>query len=169
MLTIPGTLVLAAALAGAQAPPSKPPAPPSPAAEPLPVAKPGAPQAPDATASAPTPPAYSYNPENRRDPFVSLLAASDPRSSSVRPPGVAGMLIAEVRVKGIIRDRSGFIAMIQGPDTKTFTVRTGERLFDGSIKAITADSVVFSQDVNDPLSVVKQREVRVPVRPDGRG
>jgi Tfp pilus assembly protein PilP len=167
MLTIPGTLVLVVAMAGAPAPPQGKPAAP-PAAQ-QPAAKPGAPAAPPPADPAPPPPSYSYNPENRRDPFVSLLAASDPRSAAVRPPGVAGMLISEVRVKGILRDRTGFIAMIQGPETKTFTVRAGEKLFDGSIKAITADSVVFSQDVNDPLSVVKQREVRVLVRPDGRG
>jgi hypothetical protein len=40
---------------------------------------------------------------------------------------------------------------------------------DGSVKAITNDSVVFAQDVNDPLSMVKQKEVRKTVRPaDGR-
>ena len=74
------------------------------------------------------------------------------------------MLIAEASVKGIVRDRSGFIAMIQGTGTKTFIVRAGEKLMDGSVKAITADSVVFLQDVNDPLSMVKQKEVRKPVR-----
>jgi len=41
---------------------------------------------------------------------------------------------------------------------------------DGSVKAITHEQVVFSQDVNDPLSLVKQREVAKPVRPaEGRG
>ena len=74
------------------------------------------------------------------------------------------MLIAEASVKGIVRDRSGFIAMIQGTGTKTFIVRPGEKLMDGSVKAIAADSVVFLQDVNDPLSMVKQKEVRKPVR-----
>ena len=54
--------------------------------------------------------------------------------------------------------------MIQGPDTKTFIVRSGEKLMDGTVKAITADSVVFSQDVNDPLSLVKQKEVRKSLR-----
>ena len=108
---------------------------------------------------------YSYDPAGRRDPFVSLLArGSDPRSSSARPAGLPGLLIAEVAVKGIVRDRSGFIAMIQGPSTKTFIVRTGEKLLDGSVKAITADAVVFSQDVNDPLSMVKEKEVRKTVR-----
>ena len=79
-------------------------------------------------------------------------------------PGLPGLLIAEVTVKGIVRDRSGFIAMMQGTGTKTYIVRAGEKLMDGTVKAITADSVVFSQDVNDPLSLVKQREVRKTVR-----
>jgi hypothetical protein len=50
--------------------------------------------------------------------------------------------------------------MIAGPDNKTHIVHQNDKLFDGSVKAITADSVIFSQNVNDPLSLVKQREVR---------
>lgn len=127
-------------------------------------------------APAPPPPAeapaYTYSPEGRRDPFVSLLArGSDPGSAANRPPGVPGLLINEVVVKGIVRDRSGFIGMIQGPDTKTHIVRAGDKLMDGTVKSITADTVVFSQDVTDPLALVKQREVRKAVRPaeGGRG
>ncbi len=37
---------------------------------------------------------------------------------------------------------------------------------DGSIKSIAQDAVVFSQDVNDPLSLVKEREVRKTIRPE---
>jgi hypothetical protein len=42
---------------------------------------------------------------------------------------------------------------------------------DGTVKTITEDTVVFSQDVNDPLSLVKQREVRKTLRTseEGRG
>ena len=134
-------------------------------------AKPAAGQ-PAATAGAPAevpPPAatgpYTYEPAGRRDPFVSLLArGSDPRGATTRPAGLPGVMIAEAAVKGIVRDRSGFIAMIQGTGTKTFIVRAGEKLMEGTVKAITADSVVFSQDVNDPLSMVKQKEVRKTVR-----
>jgi Tfp pilus assembly protein PilP len=120
----------------------------------------------------PAPPApFSYEAEGRRDPFLSLLGrGNDPKTTASRPAGVAGLLIAEVTVKGIVRDKGGFIAMIQGSDSKTFIVRTGDRLFDGSVKSIVADKVVFSQDVSDPLSLVKQREVPKAVRPaDGRG
>jgi len=37
------------------------------------------------------------------------------------------------------------------------------------VKSITADTVVFSEDVNDPLSMVKQKEVRKAVRPADGG
>ena len=118
-------------------------------------------------------PGYAYDPAGRRDPFVSLLRrGGDPRGSGNRPAGVPGLMIGEITVKGIVKDRSGFIAMIQGPDNKqTFIIRSGEKLMDGTVKAITADGVVFSQDVNDPLSMVKQKEIRKTVRPSegGRG
>jgi hypothetical protein len=149
-----------AAIAAGQTPPAQPPA----AA--------GAPaQAGAAPVEAPKPDAgWSYDPEGRRDPFLSLLGrGNDPKATSSRPPGVAGLLIADITVRGILRDRSGFIAMIQSPDSKTYIVRPGDRLFDGSVKAIVQDKVVFSQDVTDPLSLVKQREILKPVRTEGRG
>ena len=140
-----------------------PPSQPQPAAS---TAKPAA------AAATPEQPAYTYQPEGRRDPFVSLLArGSDPTSAANRPTGLPGLLINEIVVKGIVRDKSGFIGMVQGPDTKTHIVRAGDKLMDGTVKSITSDTVVFSQDVSDPLSLVKQREVRKAVRPveGGRG
>ena len=70
-----------------------------------------------------------------------------------------------------MRDSSGFIAMIQGADNRTYVVRAGDRLMDGTVKAIVQDAVVFSQDVNDPLSLVKQKEIRKSLRSaeGGRG
>lgn len=108
----------------------------------------------------PAPPAYSYQVEGRRDPFVSLIGrGTDPKTMASRPSGLLGILIGEIAVKGIMKDRSGFIAMLQGPDNRTYMVRSGEKLLDGSVKSVTADSIIFSQDVNDPLSVAKQREI----------
>lgn len=161
VFTVAAALTAVAGAATAQTPAQPPKTPPPAAAKP--------PQGPPPAAE--TPP-YSYSPEGRRDPFVSLLTrGSDPASKEARPPGPPGLLIDEITVKGIVRDRTGFIAMIQGADTKTYIVREGEKLLDGSVKSITADSVVFSQDVTDPLSLVKQRERRKQVRPadGGRG
>jgi Tfp pilus assembly protein PilP len=112
-----------------------------------------------------SPAGYSYNPEGRRDPFVSLVGrGNDPKQAGARTTGVPGLLVNEVTVKGVIRGRSGYLAMLQAPDNKTYIVRSGDRLFDGTVKTITQDGVVFSQDVNDPLSLVKHREVPKKVR-----
>ena len=148
-------LCLTGVPAGAQQPVEKPPASPAAAqpatatAGPAPVSEPG----------------YVYTPAGRRDPFVSLAGrGADPKATGNRAPGLPGMLINEVSLKGIMKDRSGFVAMLQGTDKKTYVVRSGNRLLDGSVKTISADAVVFAQDVNDPLSLVKQREVRKTLR-----
>lgn len=154
--------------------PAQPAQPAKPTAEkPQPAAQPGQPaaQAPAAPA-APAPGAFTYNPEGRRDPFVSLLGrGADPRGSASRPAGVPGLYINEVSIKGIVRDRAGFVALVQGPDNKSYVVKAGDRLMDGTVKSIVQDGVVFSQDVSDPLSLVKQKEIRKTLRSaeGGRG
>ena len=117
--------------------------------------------------SATVPPLYAYNPEARRDPFVSLLRRG--RETVRRPDGkaldgVRSLLVNEIALKGILQSRSDNIALVQGPDHKTHLVRVNDRFLDGFVRAITADSVILMQDVNDPLSVSKQREVRKTLR-----
>jgi hypothetical protein len=53
---------------------------------------------------------------------------------------------------------------VQGPDNKTYVVKPGDKLFDGTIRSITATTMVMLQQVNDPLSLEKQREVRKVLR-----
>ncbi len=43
-------------------------------------------------------------------------------------------------------------------------MRQGDKLADGAVQAVTADGLVIVQEVNDPLSLVKQREIRKPLR-----
>jgi type IV pilus assembly protein PilP len=163
-------LVLPARTIAGQQPPAAP-APAKPAAAQPQAPAPAQPPVQPEQSKAAAPPAYSYDPAGRRDPFVSLLGrGEDVKTGAVRPPGLAGLLIQEVSVKGVLRDRSGFMAMLRAPDNKTYTVRVGDKLLDGSVKSISQDKVIFSQDVNDPLSLVKQREVPKPVRQaEGRG
>jgi type IV pilus assembly protein PilP len=157
--------------AGAQSPAPQTPAPQAPAPQTAAPPSAGAPAAPQTPAEAQTSAApYTYDPAGRRDPFVSLLGkGGDGRTGGTRPSGVPGFLINEVSIKGIVKDRTGYLAMIQGSDNKTYVVRPGDRLLDGSVKSIVADAVVFSQDVNDPLSLIKQREIRKPLRSNQEG
>jgi Tfp pilus assembly protein PilP len=118
-------------------------------------------------AGASAPPAFAYNPEGRRDPFVSLLRRG--RETSRRPDGKAldgirSLLVNEIALKGILQSRGDNIALVQGPDSKTYLVRVNDRFLDGFVRAVTADVLILMQDVNDPLSVTKQREVRKTLR-----
>ena len=105
--------------------------------------------------------AYRYDSRGRRDPFRSLLSrGAERRIPESRPMGLPGLLIEETTVKGIVRAGAEPVAMIAGPDGRTYTARVGDTLIDGSIKAITNGTVVFLQEVDDPLSRVKEREVK---------
>ena len=119
-----------------------------------------APAQPPAKPVAP-PDTYTYDPGQRRDPFVSLVGrGAEPGLSLKKGEGAASLTVAEVSVRGVVESRGVFVAMVQGPDTKTFLVHQGDKFVDGTIKAITPQGLVIVQDVNDPLSLVKQREVR---------
>jgi len=83
--------------------------------------------------------------------------------------GLAGLTIGEATVKGVVKSQGRLVAMLQAPDNKTYIIHTGDKMLDGVVKAITTDSVVFAQDVNDPLSLVKQREVRKMLRAPEEG
>jgi Tfp pilus assembly protein PilP len=103
--------------------------------------------------------AYSYDPASRRDPFLSLIGPlSDIRSK--KGEGASGMAVAELSVRGVLEARGKLVAMVKGPDDKTYIVHQGDRLLDGAIKSITPQGLVIEQEVIDPLSVVKQREIR---------
>jgi Tfp pilus assembly protein PilP len=110
------------------------------------------------------PPNYAYEPDARRDPFVSLvnrgLEARDGAATGRRPEGIAGILVDEVVVKGIVESRGGWMAMIGSTGGKTYSIRPGDRLMDGSVRTITPQAVVLMQQINDPLLLEKQREVR---------
>ncbi len=117
--------------------------------------------APGAQAEAPAPETYSYQPDGRRDPFVSVIGSGNQlRTPLKRSDGAEGLTVSEVSVRGVVSSKGKMLAMIQAPDRRTYVVHAGDKLVDGVIRSITPQGLVIVQDVNDPLSLVKQREVR---------
>jgi Tfp pilus assembly protein PilP len=109
---------------------------------------------------APAPGGYSYNPQGRRDPFQSLVRRGTGTDPGLRKAGIEGLLIQELALKGILKNIDGYIAFLAGPDGKSYWVRSGQRFFDGQLTVIDATTVTFRQDVTDPLSPVKARDVK---------
>jgi len=115
------------------------------------------------------PQGYDYKPAGRRDPFISLVrrgsAESLGSSAALRPTGIAGLSVEEITMRGVLKGREGWKALVRGADNRTYTLKAGDELYDGTVKAVTADAMVVLQNVNDPLSAVKKREVRKLLRP----
>ena len=125
------------------------------------------PQPSPAATTPPPPPAepYTYNQEGRRDPFVSLVArGAQPVTPGTHAEGLSNLSTAEVVLSGIIQSRAGLIALVKAPDGKTFRARVNDKLVDGTIRSITLQGIVIMQEVNDPLSLVKVKEVRKGLR-----
>ena len=160
-----GVVMLAAAAHAQQPAPQAQPAKPNP--QQTPAAQPPAPGAEkpaDKPAEAPPPPppqeTYTYQPQGRRDPFLNLLGTGrDVTPAARRGEGPASMTTAEISVRGVLQSRGALVAMVTGPDGKTYVVHSGDKLADGTIKSITPQGLIVIQEVNDPLSLVKQREV----------
>jgi Tfp pilus assembly protein PilP len=143
---------------GAQAPSQPPkPAPAQPAAPVTPA------QAAAPASAQPSSPAegYAYQADGRRDPFLNLTGTgNEPKVDTRRGEGPAGLAVADLSVRGVLVSRGALVAMIQGPDKRTYIVHQGDKLLDGTIKTITPQGLIVEQVVNDPLSLVKRREIR---------
>lgn len=103
---------------------------------------------------------FSYDPEGRRDPFQSLMTRSV--TIEERPQGVAGMLVAELDLAGVVQDGvNGDVAMFIGSDNKGYFLRIGDEVYDGRV--ITVDprhgAVTFRQEVDDPRLIKPFRDV----------
>ena len=154
-------VMLAAVLAMSQSLAAQGPAPATPPAQP--AATPPPPGQKPAEAQQEL---YSYKPEGRRDPFVSLVARGVEPSPQARASslGISSLTTGEISVRGVVQSRGEYVAMVLAPDGKTYIVHVNDRFVDGVVKQITPQGIVVLQEVNDPLSLVKQREVRKNLR-----
>jgi hypothetical protein len=105
---------------------------------------------------------FSYDPGGRRDPFRSLTDEISARKKGPRPRGVAGMLVSEIDLTGIVRDaQGGNVAVFIGSDNKGYFLRAGDEVYDGTVLAIdpASGSVTFRQQVDDPRLIKPYRDV----------
>ncbi len=93
-----------------------------------------------------------------------LRGGADQRAARTGVAGLAGLSVDEISVRGVVAGDNGYVAMVMGPDNKTYIARANDKLLDGTVKAVTAQGLVILQEVNDPLSLVKQKEVRKMLR-----
>jgi hypothetical protein len=105
---------------------------------------------------------FSYDPAGRRDPFMDLYEAMGRRPKGPRPPGIAGMLVTEIDLVGIVKDpRGGDMALVIGSDNKGYFLGVGDQVYDGTVLAVDTrlGTITFRQQVNDPRLIKPYRDV----------
>ncbi len=111
-----------------------------------------------------------YDAGGRRDPFRSLIVPkvgpAAPRVGAATRPGagLAGIAVSDVQLRGVIRSGANFVAILEGPDGRTFMAKRLDRLVNGVVKGIEQDAVVFTERVEDASGAVRQRDVRKALR-----
>jgi hypothetical protein len=112
---------------------------------------------------------FTYDPAGRRDPFLSLLEKV-PLKKGPRPKGVSGMLVSEIDLVGVIRDKvDGNVAFFTGSDNKGYFLRVGDEVYDGTLIAIDSrnGTVTFRQQVDDPRLIKPYRDVEKRLTAEG--
>ncbi len=103
------------------------------------------------TAPGASEPSPLYDSKGKRDPFISLRGSVENEAPTMlqppplvrRPPGLAGLLIDEVSVAGLVAGRDSTIAVLKGVDGFTYFAKKGDGLFDGLVESIEGEEVAF--------------------------
>lgn len=103
----------------------------------------------------------TYDAGGRRDPFRSLLVTVEERKKGgPRPEGVPGLMIDELILSGIYRTKNGFMAQVQSAERgKSYLIRPGDLLYDGSVVDVRAYEIELKQEVKDPTALKPFRMV----------
>ncbi len=143
----------APAAAAAQAAPAKAPAK-KPAKKPVvsAVAKPGA--------AKPATTAQAKAPAGKRDPFVNpVVRTTAGPGGPMCSTGKRCLMVNEMVLRGIVKTQSGNIAVVSNQANRTYFLKENDSVFNGSVVKITADSVIFRENVMDNLGRESTREV----------
>jgi len=95
----------------------------------------------------------------RRDPFESLLGRQGGKAPLNLPPGKLGLQVSTLRLDGIVRAPNGMIAVVSNPQARTYFLREGDRLYDGSVEKISMDGVSFHEEGKDAFGKPVEHQV----------
>ena len=125
-------------------------------AKPKPVAKPVAKAVTPAAVKAPV----KASMPSKRDPFVSPIREGGPVGGPDCSVGKKCLAIDTIQLRGIVRAPSGSIAVVESSTRKvTYFLRESDPVFNGYVVKITADSVMFRENVMDRTGRQSTRDI----------
>jgi len=112
---------------------------------------------------------FIYLPRGRRDPFWDLMTnAKAGKDSKGREaiPGIAGLMIDELELEGIIYKGGKYYAAMRGPDSLPYLVTVGDSVYDGEIVKIDSYSVIFKKILTIAIGGATERLISKRLNPE---
>jgi len=96
----------------------------------------------------------------RRDPFESLVNRQQKQQNQTQAiAGKPGLVIGTLRLDGIVKAPNGMIAVVSNPQARTYFLREGDHLYDGTVEKISMDGVSFHEEGKDAFGKPMERQV----------
>lgn len=104
--------------------------------------------------------AHSYDPSGRRDPFMPVLEQLGLGMIDPTLPPLQRVGLTEMNLIAVVWGGYGYMAMIQTPDGKGYTVRRGTRIGpnNGVVSAVTEKGIVVQERFTDVYGSKQERE-----------
>lgn len=113
---------------------------------------------------------FVYQPKGRRDPFWDLTRGERAKTSREEIEGIAGLLIDELKLEGIVFSKGKYKALFSGPNNEPpYSVTEGTNVYDGVIVKIDVHSVVFKKILTMPLGGKKEKQIIKWLNPEKEG
>ena len=109
---------------------------------------------------------FVYEPKGRRDPFWNLLKGKSVKIKREAKEGIAGLLIDELELEGILVKRGNYIALFKGPDGRPYDVRVGDSVYEGEIIKIDVNTVIFKRLLTIALGGTKEKIITKRLTPE---
>ncbi|MGD9345150.1 MAG: hypothetical protein PVH84_04770 [Candidatus Aminicenantes bacterium] len=110
--------------------------------------------------------APTYDSEGRRDPFKDLLAGSEVEERGGE--GVGSYMIEDIVLIGIVKIKSKYIAIINGPQGFPYQIKVGDKFANGFVLTIDDDKVVFRQTEDRGVPLTRPRDITKEINPEER-
>lgn len=110
--------------------------------------------------------APTYDSEGRRDPFKDLLAGSEVEERGEE--GVASYMIEDIVLIGIVKIKSKYIAIINGPQGFPYQIKVGDKFANGFVLTIDDAKVVFRQTADRGMPLTSPRNITKEINPEER-
>jgi hypothetical protein len=127
-----------------------------------------------ATGAAPsaTPPVKPTSPgavkavRGGRDPFVSSVSTA-PEAAVCTSGGKRCLMIDRIKLKGVVRSESGFIAVVVNAANRAYFLRENDPLMNGYVVRVTSNGVTFKETSRDRIGHSVTRDVTLTMNGPG--